>query len=449
MKKLICVITTITIIMCIFTLNVFAVDYSTMTEDFENINIDELTDEEIAQLQENENFMIWYMQQSGIATMELHGMKYFDITGNVVENYRLYTPDVGPDIINVYALTNEAKTEIQIYFTAGNYHSNAYDKWILQSDDVTYKVTLTNTINDIAEVKKTIWNLIFNGKTPNNDSYVDVTTIMAGSQIVKVQRLYPILYTKNEDKIPINNIYGNSKAVNIEESYIEYSNSDIYIPPTSGGDGEDEEGFLESIKKFFEDLFSGNLFDENTDDTIKDEINKSPFFTSITQIKDDIVEIVNADYTSYKGFVATNPLKLTLRRAPIPGYDYSHDYGTYSLSKLDFNIENQSIIGDMKWFFGTHPTPDNPYNKHYTWENMDGTPAVKWYSDRIIGAFMWIIFAWALWKNFPNLIGGEMFQIGNLSTTTVKNQEREIMKSQKNTGEKDTIENIMKHRKGE
>ena len=47
------------------------------------------------------------------------------------------------------------------------------------------------------------------------------------------------------------------------------------------------------------------------------------------------------------------------------------------------------------------------------------TKGMKPTIDNLISAFLWVMFAWALYKNMPNWISGELTQIGNLTNEAI------------------------------
>ena len=64
--------------------------------------------------------------------------------------------------------------------------------------------------------------------------------------------------------------------------------------------------------------------------------------------------------------------------------------------------------------------------------------------DTIISGFLWLLFAWALYKNMPNWISGELTQISNLTSEAVTIKERKIKTDTTNTKEKKINTNTKK-----
>ena len=83
---------------------------------------------------------------------------------------------------------------------------------------------------------------------------------------------------------------------------------------------------------------------------------------------------------------------------------------------MDWGIQDVSLIGDMKWFFGSHYQSGK---NGIGYINVDGSPAVKSYSDALISAFLWISFAFTIWHRFPDLIAGEVATIGGIFGDTI------------------------------
>lgn len=134
------------------------------------------------------------------------------------------------------------------------------------------------------------------------------------------------------------------------------------------------------------------------------------FYTSVCAITRELTSIFNEDYSDPAKFHEINPLKLTLRKTVHASEDDGFN-GSYSYGSIDWGVQDMSLVGDMRWFFGTHPST----GKGGGFINIDGSKAVKAYSDAIISAFLWVGFGFMLWQQLPNIISGEMGTIAGIA----------------------------------
>lgn len=169
---------------------------------------------------------------------------------------------------------------------------------------------------------------------------------------------------------------------------------------------------LEDIFNFVVDIFkfnSGKLIFDKAGEMINENLKGNKFFTSINSIKDSLTSLYNEDYTSRTGFYELGLTNITLRKPKIQIAknfgnetigDWEQDY-EITTSDIDYGLENAKVL-NLDWFFGKD-IGDGYY-----------TIGLKRYTDKIVGAFMWVMFAWALFKNLPNWISGELTEVKNL-----------------------------------
>lgn len=154
------------------------------------------------------------------------------------------------------------------------------------------------------------------------------------------------------------------------------------------------------------------------DNIVMNNMEDNGFFVSVCKIQRELSSLFSEDYTDPNGFYEINPLKFTMRRTPY----ITEDGRSYYYGRIDWGIENTSLL-NLDWFFGTHPDTGNG-----KFVNIDGTPAVKAYSDKLISAFLWLAFGYMLWSQFPQLLSGE---IGTATRTAGDILEHEALEERK------------------
>ncbi len=508
-KRITAIIMTIIICCGVFVMPVYAVDYSTMESGFENIDLDELTDEELEALYENPYFMEWYQQTIGgtstygtvnLSMVEMDGMKF-------------YIPIYSPALTNITALLSNDNKTINIYYTTSpaedvrRYNSYLY----FETKGLTYRTTIANNEATEEAAINIIYNLIFNGidefgnkAYTNLIKYKDETTDFDGSDATYTSKV--IIYTTSMATTTNSKGQNSSYLKELSFAYDYYKTMDIYTPEgntggntedggntggdsgNTGGDNTDGDsgntggdndnsgilGWLEDIWEgitsipeklgevistvsgYLEDILEGlslrGILDSlgimsngeflmTIGNNIAEKMDGNQFYTSLIYIKNELVEIFGADYDSYRGFVNTHPFRLTLRKTVNPngfGETSSDSFEHFGYNEIDYGVNNMSIIGDMKWFFGTSENNNNTVVNTYHWANADGSPAVKYYSDLIIGAFMWVAFAYYLWLRLPDLISGDLISITHSAGNEIRDAkptEYKTLTYDNNTGE--------------
>ena len=169
---------------------------------------------------------------------------------------------------------------------------------------------------------------------------------------------------------------------------------------------------IDKIIEFVDNMLHPDIdFLAEVNNKLAVKLENNGFYTSLCRIQRELSSLYNQNYNDPAEFNRINPAKITLRRPVIA----SEDGGSYTYSKIDWGLDNVSVIGDLKWFFGTH------YNtgKVGDWINVDGSYAVKHYSDLLISAFLWIGFAFMLWQRLPDIISGEFSTITTTSADII------------------------------
>ena len=195
--------------------------------------------------------------------------------------------------------------------------------------------------------------------------------------------------------------------------FTEETDITILMTATSTGTNIETVGILNKILEYLKkivDPISGIEIDIiiGTVDTILDDaLGDNDFYISVCEIQNELTKLLAQDYSDPSGFHEVNPLIFTMRRVPIA----SEDGMSYTYSKVDWGIQDISLIGDMKWFFGSHYQSGK---NGIGYINVDGSPAVKSYSDALISAFLWISFAFTIWHRFPDLIAGEVATVSGI-----------------------------------
>lgn len=240
------------------------------------------------------------------------------------------------------------------------------------------------------------------------------------------------------------NAFSDEAAASLESAYYDwyvekYGKEPEFIKTEST---EDVKGILAILEKVLEAL-TPNFdisFVENVGGGLDIKLKDNNFYKQVIGIKNALSNLFNQNYRDPREFQKINPLKITLRR-PI----HANADGTgYTYSSIDYGLNDVSLVGDMKWFFGTHyDTGDE-----HPFVNVDGSYAVKHYTDSIISAFMWLAFGWYLWHNLPDLIGGDIGAIvgttQGIASSTSSGTTTITTTTDMNTGETKTIKTTKK-----
>lgn len=162
-------------------------------------------------------------------------------------------------------------------------------------------------------------------------------------------------------------------------------------------------------------LGTGTAYTETIVNAINTSLADNKFYTSVLSIRDTLRDLYNEDYTSRTGFYELGLTNLTIRQTTDMKYK---DFGNEVIGKWEqgYEMENETLVKDwgiqdakvlnLDWYFGKD-LGDGYYTK-----------GLKPTFDAFISAFLWLMFAWGLYVNLPNIISGEITQIGNLITNT-------------------------------
>jgi len=260
-----------------------------------------------------------------------------------------------------------------------------------------YQYNIVGTEYDTSEEIKNSFTITIyymdNSSILKTDTLESISSTYTLSDIITAPNGYEI------ETITINDI-----EYRIDEMTTITEKTDIYVEcktKTTGGSGTGDSGsdnigipnasLLDSTKLILSEQLAGNKL-----------------YTSSMMLVAELENLFAQDYSDKNEFKKINPFKITAGNLAIP----NEGTGSYHYSQINWGLKNQEVM-NFDWFFGNHPSaPKGNY------VNIDGSPAIKAYSDPIISAFMWIIFAWRLWHNFPDLINGTVGSITDLTANT-------------------------------
>lgn len=139
-------------------------------------------------------------------------------------------------------------------------------------------------------------------------------------------------------------------------------------------------------------------------------------YKSLADVIANIESIFNEDYSQGQaGLDKLGVFNITMRY-PQNYKEFGNDViGEWSQpfttsTKIDYGLNNQRTM-DLRWYFGGTDNNGNPIR------------GVKYYTDIVIGGFLWLCFIWYLWHNLPNLIAGEIGTAINLAGTATGKEE--------------------------
>ena len=187
---------------------------------------------------------------------------------------------------------------------------------------------------------------------------------------------------------------------------------------TGGGEtggGETGGGGGTSIDKD-EELTDVNEFTQAYRDYIDKALADNMLYKSLADVIANIESIFNEDYSQGQaGLDKLGVFNITMRY-PQNYKEFGNDIiGEWSQpfttsTKIDYGLNNQRTM-DLRWYFGGTDNNGNPIR------------GVKYYTDIVIGGFLWLCFIWYLWHNLPNLIAGEIGTAINLAGTATGKEE--------------------------
>lgn len=159
---------------------------------------------------------------------------------------------------------------------------------------------------------------------------------------------------------------------------------------------------------------NGTLFFDKAGELINENLKDNKFYTSILSVRDSLIDLFNEDYTSRTGFYELGLTNITLGKTEEIVYidqgnsiigPWEQEVGKIK-GTIDFGLDNVKVL-NFDWYFG-RDLGDGKYTK-----------GMKPTIDNLISAFLWVMFVWALYKNMPNWISGELTQIGNLTNEAI------------------------------
>lgn len=169
-------------------------------------------------------------------------------------------------------------------------------------------------------------------------------------------------------------------------------------------------------------LNNGTLLFDKAGELINENLKNNKFYTSILSVRNTLKDLFNEDYTSRTGFYELGLTNINVGKVNQQVYidhgnevigPWEQEAGVLQGSGIDYGINNAKVL-NLDWYFGK-----DLGNGYYT-------KGMKPYIDGIISAFLWLMFAWALYLNMPNWISGEITQITNLTSEAISIKERKI-----------------------
>lgn len=217
-----------------------------------------------------------------------------------------------------------------------------------------------------------------------------------------------------------------------EPEFIENESGNNNSSGGGGGSSFDEEAkltlwdYLTGIFDGIKDLVNifkwqnGTLILDKAGELINEKLADNKFYTSILSVRNTLTDLFNEDYTSRTGFYELGLTNITLGQTQTKVYmdfgndtigEFEQEYTMYG--NIDYGLDNVKVL-NLDWYFG------KDYGNGYY------TKGMKPYVDTFISGFLWLIFAWGLYRNMPNWISGEITQISNLTSQAVSIKERKI-----------------------
>lgn len=284
-----------------------------------------------------------------------------------------------------------------------------------QASGFLYGITFSeNVLSYSAATEAEIKEILFNGGT------VDFTETKTTTKYPS-----PIAYTGNTATG-----WNTENAISLDTYYYNYIYETTGEYPTLKKDEEEEESggtitsgtIWDTIKGFWS---GGNTFIlDLAGEKINEKLADNKCFTSIISIRNTLTDLFNEDYTNPTGFYELGLTNMTLGDTRKVEYVYEGDShsvfknekykikigtdknGKAKYQEIDFGLENAKVL-NLDWYFGGEV--ENGYYKN----------GMKTYIDGIVSAFLWVMFAWALYKNMPNWISGELTQIAYLGSAPI------------------------------
>ena len=237
----------------------------------------------------------------------------------------------------------------------------------------------------------------------------------------------PAGYTK--DKITIND-----SEFSVTDEYLFTTDTTINVTMTATT-SSDNSGLISKLDTFME-LYKQSLqpdvsFLDSIQLTILENLEENSMYNSLLYITNTLQSLFTEDYTKYSSYKANTVLKIKSDTTYIP----TPDGNSYTQSKIDWGLDNAQIL-DLSWYFGNHPYANEQTGQFL---NINGSYAVKYYSDTVISGFLWLVFGWYVFHNLPDLFAGETGQataIARNYSTYTKKEKTKQNQTEKKDGEK-------------
>lgn len=268
----------------------------------------------------------------------------------------------------------------------------------------------------------------FNYLCNGNIIETKTTTLTAGTSVMINELLeIPDGYTK--DKITIND-----SEFSVTDEYLFTEDTSITITMTATT-STDNSGLISKLDSFME-LYKNSLnpdvsFLDSVQLTILENLEENSMYNSLLYITKTLESLFTEDYTKYSSYKENTVLKIKSDTTYVP----TPDGNSYTQSKIDWGLDNAQIL-DLSWYFGNHPYA-NESSGYFV--NVDGSYAVKHYSDTVISGFLWLVFGWYVFHNLPDLFAGETGQataIARNYSTYTKKEKTKQNQTEKKDGEK-------------
>lgn len=371
-----------------------------------------------------------------------------NIGSNVINNKTYYFPAGYPTLTVIYG-----------YYSDLIIWSPENTKLKLQNNGETWKVHYINE-DGTASTETTDYYYITIDKNYSgynfNYEYIVNTITNIETEYTKQESFYGYFYKAivGETFNTRSGYNGHFEAITIEELFGEHAehieDTPEVIPepeePEITPPTDEEGGIIGLLKTILEylnpfswiKLHNGTLLFDKAGELINENLKNNKFYTSLLSVRDTIKEILNEDYSSRTGFYELGLTTITLGKTEEQIYiDHGNEVigpweqevgkitGSIDIGlentkpiEIDWGLNNVKVI-NLDWYFGR-----DLGNGYYT-------KGMKPYIDGIISAFLWLAYAWALYKNLPHWISGEMTEITRLGTAPIEAYNESIVMKNK------------------
>lgn len=346
-----------------------------------------------------------------------------NIGSNVINNKTYYYPAGYPTLTVIFGAYNDL-----IIWSPENTILK------IQSNNETWKVHYINEDGTASDSTTDYYYVtIAKNYSEYNFNYEDIVNTITNieTEYTNQESFYGYYYRAIVGKtIGTRQGHNNFTAITIEELFDEHAehieDTPEVIPepeePEITPPTDEEGGIIGLLKTILEYLNpfnwikanNGTLFFDKAGELINENLKDNKFYTSILSVRDSLMDLFNEDYTSRTGFYELGLTNITLGKPEEIVYidqgnqiigPWEQEVGKIE-GTIDFGLDNVKVL-NFDWYFG-RDLGDGKYTK-----------GMKPTIDNLISAFLWVMFAWALYKNMPNWISGELTQIGNLTNEAI------------------------------